>query len=212
MDKIYKINGVGVDLKRFYPRTMIEKIQLRDELGYKKEDFIITNVAEINKNKNQIMLVKNLPKLREYIPNVKVLFIGKDNYQKVRIAVDQLNLACFVEFLGYRNDVDKLIAISDVAFSASLREGLPINIIESMACGIPIVCSRNRGHNSLIKNDVSGLLFSVKNDEEMIKCILSIYNSSSLAKKISVNVLNDSKQYDINIIVKRMEEIYCKFM
>ena len=40
--------------------------------------------------------------------------------------------------------------ISDIAFSISLREGLPVNIIEAKACGIPIVCSDNRDHSFLM--------------------------------------------------------------
>jgi glycosyltransferase EpsD len=102
--------------------------------------------------------------------------------------------------------------MSNIAFSASFREGLPVNIIEAMACGIPIVCSRNRGHNSLIENNISGLLFSLNNTDEMIQCIVSIYKNSELAKKLGNNALENSKKYALNVSIERMAEIYHQFM
>ncbi|GHT90494.1 hypothetical protein FACS1894137_19810 [Spirochaetia bacterium] len=210
--QLFRIDGVGVDLNKFYPRTIVEKIQLRNELGYNIDDFIITNVAEINKNKNQIMLVKALPILKEQITNIRVLFIGKDNYPDVKNMVNKLNLGYLIEFLGYRNDIDKLITLSNLAFSASLREGLPINIIESMACGIPIVCSRNRGHNSLILDGVSGLLFSVENKNEMINKIILIYKNQSLAEKLGKEAMKQSKKYSVDIALEKMSAIYKPFM
>jgi glycosyltransferase EpsD len=209
---IYRIDGVGVDLLRFYKRTMKEKLELRESLGYSVQDFIVVNVAEINKNKNQLMLIKVLPKLKSYIPNIKVLLVGKDNYKPVKVLAYKLNLQACVEFLGYRDDVDDLLSISDIAFSASCREGLPINILEAMASGIPIVCSRNRGHNALIKHNESGLLFLRNNTEEMIQYIVSIYNSPELAVKLSATALKNVAKYNVDIILSKMITIYQNFM
>jgi glycosyltransferase EpsD len=210
---IHKINGVGIDLSKFYARNEKEKQQQRYELGYSTEDFIVTNVAEINKNKNQVMLIKVLPELMENIPNLKILFIGGDNYstikRKLEFLIKKLQVQDIVHFLGYRNDVDKLTSISDIVFSASIREGLPVNIIEAMACGIPTVCSRNRGHNSLIINGKSGLLFS--NTADMIESILKIYKSKSFADMLSQNAIKESKKYNRDLIREKMAKIYRQY-
>jgi len=211
---IYKIDGVGVDLSKFYPRTLEEKAQLRSRLGYSENDFIVTNVAEINKNKNQLLLVRSLQTLKKRIPNLKVLFIGEDYFLKTKPKLEQLinqnQLQNTAHFLGYRQDVDELTAISDIAFSASLREGLPVNIIEAMACGVPIVCKKNRGHHSLIENGKSGLLFT--SSDEMIDGILKIHESKAFADTLSKKAIEDSKRYDREIIIKEMAKIYdlCK--
>ncbi|GHU52373.1 putative glycosyltransferase EpsD [Bacilli bacterium] len=209
---IEKIDGVGVDLAKFTPFTDNEKVKTRKELGYSTADFIITNVAEINKNKNQVLLVTTLPQLIKSIPSIKVLFAGTENYSKVRAIVKRLHLESYVDFLGYRNDIDRLVGISDIAFSASLREGLPVNIIEAMASGIPIVCSKNRGHNSLIDDKKSGLLFEANNTQEMIHCIVSLYENSDFAQKLAQESLRHSKRYSLNFAVTKMANIYVKFM
>jgi glycosyltransferase EpsD len=209
---IFLINGVGIDLEKFFPRNRNEKMSMRRELGFDTNDFIITNVAEINKNKNQIMLVKALPEIKKHIPNLNVLFIGNDNYPKVKALVNQLDLNDVVKFLGYRHDINKLTAISNVAFSASIREGLPVNIMEAMASGIPLVCSKNRGHNSIIIDRVSGLLFSPENPEKMIKNLISIYESPELADRLASAALKDSTTYSVNTAVSKMADIYKCFI
>jgi glycosyltransferase EpsD len=209
---IYKINGVGVNLSKFHLCTKLEKSNFRKELGFSDNDFIITVVAECNKNKNQIMLIRNIAKLKTSIPTLKVLLIGKETLSIARNCVEKVNLFDTVQFLGYRNDVDKLTMISDIAFSASLREGLPVNIIEAMACGIPVVCSDNRGHRSLIKNNETGYIFSPKSDKEMVEAIIKLSENQAIREKMGENNIKESKKYAIDIAISDMSNIYNKFM
>lgn len=212
ISNIVKIDGVGVNLKKFFPRTNEEKIELKKSLGFSENDFIITVVAELNKNKNQIMLMKEVLFLKSQIPNLKILLIGKETLPNVRNLVKENNLFDTVKFLGYRKDIDLLTALSDVAFSASLREGLPVNIIEAMACGIPCVCSKNRGHNSLIKDKITGFLFSVKSTKEMTDAILLLYNNPALRKEMGKRNVQEAKKYSLDIAVQKMSLVYSKVM
>ena len=196
--EIFKIDGVGVNLSRFHPCTFEEKNTLRAELGYSEKDYIITVVAELNKNKNQIMLVKSVPELAKIIPNLPI----------VREFVQKKKLEKYVEFLGYRRDVEKLTMMSDVAFSASLREGLPVNIIEAMACGLPVVVSDNRGHRSLIKDKETGFIFSPKSEKKMTDAIILLYKNPSLREEMGRRNVEEAKRYSVDIAVKKMAEIY----
>ncbi len=209
---IYKIDGVGVDLKRFHYCSNEEKHKIRSILGYAKSDFIITIVAELNKNKNQIMLIRNVKELLLNIPSLKILLIGKETLPIVRNFVEKEGLNNTIQFLGYRNDVDKLTMISDIAFSASLREGLPVNIIEAMACGIPVVCSDNRGHRSLIINKKNGLIFNPKSDKEMLDEINFLYENPNLRNEMRKNNVYEAKKYDIKTVICNMAKIYNELM
>lgn len=206
--RTYKIDGVGVNLSRFHSCNTEEKTKLRKELGYSANDFIITVVAEVNKNKNQIMLVRNVLKLKSEIPSLKILLIGKEILPIVRNFVENNKLEDSVQFLGYRNDVEKLTIVSDIAFSASLREGLPVNIIEAMACGIPVVCSDNRGHRALIKNGVTGYIFDPKSDKEMISAMLRLYSNPNLRLEMGNKNIKEAKKYSVDIAIDKMALIY----
>ena len=202
------MDGVGVDLTKFTSVSTTELNTIRTQLGYSSKDFIITIVAECNKNKNQLFLIKRIPELIQNIPSLKVLMIGKETLPAARRLVDKMRLQRLCRFLGYRNDVALFEKMSDICFSASIREGLGINIVEAMACSKVCVCSKNRGHNSLITDNFNGLLFDLKNPSEMINKILQVYNEPFFGKKIATNAFRAVKKYDLNIAVKKMAEIY----
>lgn len=210
--KIYKIDGVGVNLERFHSVSAEEKSGLRTELGYDNEDFIITVVAELNKNKNQIMLVQKARDLKVIIPTLKILLIGKETLPIVREYVERKNLFDVVQFLGYRSDVDKLTMISDVAFSASLREGLPVNIIEAMACGIPVVCSDNRGHRSLVLDKETGFIFDTKSEKEMSDSIILLYKNPGLRSEMGSRNIERAKSFSLEKTLGEMQKIYFEVM
>ncbi|MGI5056604.1 glycosyltransferase family 4 protein [Treponema socranskii] len=206
--RIEYMNGVGVDLAKFTAVSAAELNDIRAQLSYSAEDFIITTVAECNRNKNQLFLIKRIPELVQKIPYLKVLIIGKETLPSARKSVEKMGLQRVCRFLGYRNDVELFEKMSNICFSASIREGLPVNIIEAMACGKVCVCSKNRGHNSLIADNFNGLLFDLKEPSEMINKILQVYNEPIFAEKISINAFRSVKKYNLNIAVKKMAEIY----
>jgi glycosyltransferase EpsD len=201
-----------VDLHRFYRTNTDRKLELRKNYGYKFDDFIVIYVAELNRNKNHIFLLKQVQKLAKIVPVIKIVFIGPDNNPFIKDHIKDNNLEAFVACLGYKRDVEHYYALSDICFSSSIREGLPVNIIEGMATGLPVVCSKNRGHNSLIRHNRNGFLFDLKLPEDIIKYIVTLYSDQALRERISENNILDSKQYSKDIAVEKMADIYHTFM
>ena len=143
--QIFHVHGVGVSLERFHKHTRQEKEVLRSEYGYVKDAFLMIVVAEINKNKNQQFLMQSVAHLKEKYPDIKLLLVGQGELEEqLKSQVKEQHLEEWVEFLGYRKDVDKLLALSDVLVTASYREGLPVNIMEAMASGLPVICTDAR--------------------------------------------------------------------
>lgn len=206
--KVLFMNGVGVDLSRFSKPSATQITKIRKDLGFNKDDFIITVVAELNINKNQSFLIREIPELKKTIPNIKVLFIGKETLPVARNLVNELGLEDTCLFLGYRKDVDLLTKMSNICFSASIREGLPVNIIEAMACGKVCLCSENRGHNSLLEDGVSGIIFNLESPEKMKNSIISIYENKDLAESLANAAFERSKQYDVKLAVEFTKDVY----
>jgi glycosyltransferase EpsD len=67
-----------------------------------------------------------------------------------------------VKLLGYVTNLQDYQHIVDVAVSCSKREGLPLNIVEAMMSGVPVVATINRGHRELIHEAETGFLTKVK--------------------------------------------------
>lgn len=212
-NQIELLNGVGVDLNHFNLAKNEEYIRLREQYGYKKDDFILIYVAEFIKRKNHKLIINILKKLKQKIPELKVLFIGRGELlNECQQLVQDNNVKDIVSFLGYRNDVNNLYKISNLLISSSIQEGLPVNIIEGMACGLPIICAKIRGQTDIIKQGRNGLLFSCNNKDELYNAILKIYNDVYLQNEISKNNRQDAQRYALGKSIDKMSEIYKRYM
>ena len=158
--KVAHIHGVGVDEKRYHPATEAEQLAMRRAEGLSPEDFVILCTGELNENKNQKTLISAAARLKDTIPNLKVLLAGngpKEQELREQIQADGLN--GIVKLLGYRTDLEKVVPAVDLVVSCSKREGMPLNIIEAMLCKKPVVASHNRGHDELVREGETGFLF-----------------------------------------------------
>ncbi len=195
--KVELVNGVGVDENKFdFQMDDKEKHKLRQSLGLKDDDFIIIYVAELSKRKNQGMLIKAVKELiDEGKENIKVILSGTDSrngyYQEM---VKKLGIENNIKFLGYRKDIPKLLKISDLYVSTAKQEGLPVNIIEAMFSGLPIIATNCRGNRDLINscieiNNYNQLKERIinemkKNNQEMIEYKVELFKIENVIKNI----------------------------
>lgn len=205
----YKTHGVGVDLNVFTPPSNIEKKKLREKYGYTDDEFILIYAAELNANKNQKLLIDMIAIVKNKIPNVKLLLAGSGPFKKIlEEKVKRLNLNNHVELLGNRNDIKILLKISDIAVASSQREGLPVNIMEAMGTGLPIVATNVRGHTDLVKDNVNGIIVDKKDPVEFSKAIQKLYKNQKLRKVYSQYSHKRIDQYSENNVLKELDNIY----
>lgn len=209
--RIEKIDGVGVDLRKFNVPSEEEKSKLREEYGYKADDYIVICVAEFIHRKNHRFIIDAADELLKTIPQTKLLLAGKgEQLENCKKLVEDKGITNQVEFLGYRNDIDKLCSISDVLISASYQEGLPINVIEAMACGLPVVCTAIRGQTDAVKDGVNGILFKVNDMDACVKGLIKIHDENSDQYKI-VN-RKTAEKYSLERSISAMGKIYSYYM
>lgn len=206
--KIFKVNGVGVDLSKYdanLPKDMIFK----RSLGLDDDDFIITVVAELSKRKNQMQLVKAMGEVVKSNSKIKALLVGEGTTKRIlEEEINKLNLGKNVILLGYRNDVQKIMNISDIIGLFSIHEGLPKNILEGMASGKPVICTDIRGNNDLIKNKYNGMLVNINDIDDTSDKILYLYEYKNIMDALAKNNIKEAHKYDIKNILKEMEKIY----
>lgn len=208
------VHGVGIDVQRFTPVTEIEKRELKLQCGYKSQDFLMFYAAEFNKNKNQNFLIHVLAQLKNEMPHAKLLLAGEGPLmEECKKIATQLGVTNMVHFLGYRNDIASLLQMSDLAVASSYREGLPVNIMEAMACGLPVVATDNRGHRELIINNKNGWIVDRDDIKAMADRIKGIsINPKVLAQMGQYGCTSIKNQYSVNEVLKEKQEIYTTFM
>ena len=196
------VNGVGVSREKFnFEMTQEEKSKLRKSLNLADNDFVIIYPAELSKRKNQGMLLKTIALLKkEGYDGIKVLLPGQDSmngrYQEL---AKELGIEKNIRFLGYRTDIPKLMKISDLAVSTSRQEGLPVNLIEAMMAGLPIIATDCRGNRQLADN-----IIKIDDIQELKKTIIRRMSGKGVYKS------NFKEKFELVNVTKKMEEIYRK--
>lgn len=214
--KIVQVNGVGVNEERFKPVTESEKHEMRLSLGYHPDAFLLFYAAEFNANKNQQSLIRIMDLIKNEVPQARLLLAGKGALKEPCLKLArELGLEDKVDFLGYRNDLDQLLPICDLAVASSIREGLPVNIMEAMASGLPVVATNNRGHRELVRSNENGWvvnrdLHSEVVMAEMIKVLAKDKDLASRFGKTGRKLIEG--RYAINKILHEKNLIYSEFM
>lgn len=210
---IKHVHGVGVNTEFFKPVEETIKSALRSEHGYNQYDFIMFYAAEFNKNKNQKLLIESLAHIKDEIPNVKLLLAGDGPLlQECQILSHKLGVEDMIDFLGYRNEIGKLLKLSDISVASSLREGLPVNIMEAMASGLPVIANDNRGHRELIDDGKNGWLIK-NNPGEFASKIKSLARNSDLKSGFGHHGRNKIlAMYSIKKVLDEQSYIYKCYM
>ncbi|MFB5197809.1 glycosyltransferase family 4 protein [Neobacillus sp. KR4-4] len=210
---IKQVHGVGVNTEIFKPVEESQKNQLRESLGYKPNDFLMFYAAEFNKNKNQKLLIESLALIRDEVPNARLLLAGEGPLLNNCIEIARsLKVDDMIHFLGFRNDIENLLKMSDLAVASSLREGLPVNIMEAMSCGLPVIATINRGHSELVENDKNGYVLCTDDSKNFSLKILDVYKSKELCKKFGLAGTNKMKTYSLSKVITELKEIYSIYM
>ena len=204
------VPGVGIDEKKFdFKMSKKEKDDLRKSLGLKSDDFVMIQVGELNKNKNQIMSINAMKKITNKYNNIHLLLVGdgtmKDYYN---IQIKNNNLENNVHLLGYRSDVSKLLKVSDILLSLSYREGLPVNVIEAEFCGLPIIATNCRGNRDLVKNNINGYLVDLNNKENFSKKIEELYKNKEKRNIFCICNNKIIQNYKLLNVMDKMKKIY----
>ena len=206
---VYRIHGVGVSIKKYYPYDKDKIDYLKRQLGFSQDDFILLCTGELNKNKNQSTVIKAVSEIVKDIPNVKLLLAGNGPMEeKLKNLVCKLKIEQHVKLLGYRIDLEKYVNISDVIISASFREGLGLNIIEGMLCRKPVIASSNRGHRELVKENATGYIVSPDNIKGFSHCILKFYTTKEQLKNWGDNSFKSVWRYTADKVLEELKIIY----
>lgn len=211
--RITHVHGVGVNTARYKPVQKIEKWRFRQELDFRTDDFLLFYAAEFNKNKNHQLLIQAIALLKEQVPHVRLLLAGQGpQLEPCRELAEKLGVESMVHFLGYRNDIDRLLPMCDVAVASSLREGLPVNIMEAMACGLPIVATRNRGHSELVVEGENGFILAPEEITQFADRLKLLSESITLRHRMGNNSQQFVQKYGLNPVKQELGEIYKSYM
>jgi glycosyltransferase involved in cell wall biosynthesis len=202
--RVEYVPGVGIDLKRFREGkySSEDNLKTRAALGVSADDKLLLSVGELNENKNHETVIRALAELNR--PKLRYVICGCGPLEEYlrRLAV-RLGLAERVVLAGYRTDVDRLYACADLFVLPSLREGLPVVLMEALASGLPAVCSDTRGNDELTEKNARFPQGDAHACAEKLREYLFKDNTDEIKRNLA-----HLQEYGADAVTKRMREIY----
>lgn len=215
--RVHYVPGVGIDLEKFAPpadaaERQREKDEKRRELMLKSEDFVILSVGELIKRKNHEVVIRAIAQIKqqseETYNRLQYLICGRGVLeQKLKQLAHDLDVEEHVHLLGYRSDICQICHASDLFVFMSFQEGLPVALMEAMACGLPVVCSDIRGNQDLVFDGENGIL-SENTPEAVARYIRTFVNKELELQDDDEERQRKMQLYDLLSIKEQMYQIY----
>ena len=172
----YHVVHNGVDTERFRPRDSSE---LRYELGLGEDVPVVGMFASYKRQKNHPLFFAAARRVLQECGNARFLVVGDELYgglqhtdshrRHVAELVDALGIRERCLFLGNRPDPERLYPACDVTVLPSIHEGTPNVLLESMACGIPVVATNVCDNSYIVPDGQVGYVVPL-GDEAALAC------------------------------------------
>jgi len=201
----------GIDLKEFSFQNKDARKKIREELGINEKQLLLISVGRLVEAKGYPFLIKAMYKLKEKYSELTLIILGEgEDRKKIEGQTKNLKLENNVLLLGRKDNVADYLNAADIFVLASLWEGMPIAILEAMACGLPVVATKVSGIPEIIFDKETGLLAEPQNLNDLVKKIdylLSLPDEKR--KEMGEKAKNKIKEnFSLNKMVREYENLY----
>lgn len=199
----------AVDIHRFKP---VKNIEMRNKYNIKENEILIVFAGHLEPFKGIFELLDAFYEIRKKNQNVKLVVIGGGQSEKeVKEIVSKYNLNGHITFTGKisPDTIQNFYQMADIFTLPSYTEGLPLVVVEAMACGLPIVASCVGGIPEIVKNNENGFLIPPRNKEKLAQKLDILINNRELREKFgkkSVELIDN--EFNIDKRVNKLINIY----
>ncbi|GBR76457.1 glycosyl transferase group 1 [Candidatus Termititenax persephonae] len=184
-DKVTVINN-GLDLAAEKYIKKISRSAVRRAWRLTAKNIVIGTLGRLYPEKNQQLLLKAFAWLALRLPEARLLLVGDGPMRQAleRLAAE-LGISDKVIFTGWQSDTYRYLRLMDIYVLPSLYEGHSGSILQAWACRLPVVGAQTTGIRDLITDGKDGLLFSLKNPQELANIILNLLAYPKFAQKLA---------------------------
>lgn len=210
----------GINIEKFsFIKEKGEIEELKRKLGFNETCFIITTIGDLSERKGQKYFIQMAKNVSEHFLNSIFIIIGKEpnnsaGYEnELKELVKKLDIENKVKFLGFTDNVSEYMSISDIFVLHSFQEGLPLVILEAMACAKPVVATDVNGIPEAIQDGLTGLLLKPGDVETLIDSVSKLLSDEDLRLKIGRAARKRAEDlFDIKEYFRKIESIYLKLL
>ncbi|UCH33718.1 MAG: glycosyltransferase [Armatimonadota bacterium] len=195
----------AVDGERFRPG---DGSRLRAELGVAPDTAVIVSVGRLSREKGHRYLIDAAAQLRSP-QRIHLLFVG-DGPEKPALErlVASHDMTAMTTFAGWRTDVVPFYRAADIVVLPSLTEGLPVALLEAMACGKPVVASDVGGVAEVLGASAYGLVVPPANPSALTNALACLVERRHFAHALAERARERATQMTFDTSVRLLEHLY----
>jgi glycosyltransferase involved in cell wall biosynthesis len=203
-----KLGRIAPDVPRFVVRNPINLDRTSEPAP--RDPATIVFLGWLVPNKGVFELVDAVARLRETIPALKLVFAGSKDDGRLRAHVVRSGLSDVVEFPGWLepNRVVALLGRATVFALPSYSEGVPMAMLEALACGTPIVATRVGGIPEILQNERHGLLIAPRDVEGLTAALIRLLQDRELRERMSLANREAARAFDVGGTATALRSIY----
>ncbi len=200
-DSRYQVVYNGVDIQRFRPR---DKAACKISLGFDKETIVIGMFASFKRQKNHLQLFMAMENIAKKYPNAYLLLAGDtlmadygdtlEYKRQVMEVMKECGIESITKILGNRTDVEMLYPACDFTVLPSFREGTPNVVLESLACGVPVVVTDISDNAHLVTDGEEGYVVPPNDVVALSSRLEAMCESAELRKTMARNARQTAEQ------------------
>lgn len=198
----------GIDLHRF---EHVDQAGVREELNAPLGTLLLGVVGRLHAQKGHADLLQALVEVQHRVDRpFRCLFIGEGELRgALEAEVADLGLHDVVHFTGLRRDIPRLLMALDVFVMPSRWEGLPMALLEAMACGKAVVVTAVGGVPSVIEDGVNGLMVAPEAPVAMAAALVECMSDEALRGRLGHAARACALQrYDVSRALASYEGLY----
>lgn len=198
----------GLDLSWFNPaRCAAVRSEARAKLGLREDDFALLLIGNGWKNKGLPCLLEAAGSLQD--PRLVLLVAGEDDASPYQAAIQDHHLEGRVYFLPPRRDVEFFYAAADAYVGPSLEDSFGQPPAEAMACGLPVIVSRNAGCAEIISHGEDGLILEDPLDVRTLSAwIRRLMDDPEFRHSLAQNAVRTAQKLSWEINAAEMKALF----
>jgi glycosyltransferase involved in cell wall biosynthesis len=203
----------GVDLERFKPLTGV-KDAVREKLGVSKNAVVVVTVRRLVYKNGVDTLIDSAKIAIKKNPKLVFLVVGEGpDFAEVKARIEQLGIRSNFRLTGFVSDEDLPLYYNAADFfvlPSKSGEGLPLVVLEAMACGLPVVATKVGGVSEVMMEDY-GKIVPPDNPDALAEAVLEFSHRELSALKNGLRAMIEQKfSWDKN--VEKLVAIYKEFI
>ncbi len=171
----------AVDTEAFRPGG--DRRWLREAFGFPPEARVLAMIGQFIPKKGHAVLLQAFEGLLPAYPDLRVLLLGTGrHWERVAADVDRRGWADRVRLPGFRDDLPRVLPALDLVVHPAFEEGLGVSLLQSAACGVPVVGSAIGGIPEIVRDGVNGRLVPAGDALALERAVRSILDDPDGAR------------------------------